>query len=143
MTTISTIQKDHHHMVRNQDIQKQYELRKKEILQKYATLDDYIRVHVLKYSKKKNSYNLYTAIKSEKSLPFAFVPNAFPYKVGTKIQHYTLFSEKPLSKQETTLLLEKLLPKDSTFTFFVNAIHKRSLPSLWHAQVFWHQKIHV
>jgi len=123
---------------RHDRIQKQYELRKKEILQKYATLDDYIRIHVLKYSKKKNIYNLYTAIKSEKSLPFAFVPNAFPYQVGTKTQHYVLFSEKPLSNKDTTQLLGKLLPKHAIFTFFVNDKEKRSLPSLWHAQVFWY-----
>lgn len=62
----------------------------------------------------------------------ALVPNKYPYWTTKDIQHWLLWSDRPLSAASVRAILG-----DGEAVWFVNQPELRSVPGLWHAHVFW------
>ena len=67
--------------------------------------------------------------------PWYFSKNIFPYEIGSGIGHYVLFSLKPMGSKDTESLLGRLLG-GRDYAYFMNPPGLRSVPGLWHVQVF-------
>lgn len=62
----------------------------------------------------------------------ALVPNKYPYWTVKGIQHWLLWSDRPLSAASVQAILG-----NRDIVWFVNQPELRSVPGLWHAHVFY------
>ena len=97
------------------------------------------RVNEERYMKFKNQRVLSLHIKEKylKNRKFIIKPNAFPYEVRKGIIHYVMFSVEPLDSAfiDTILSVYFQIPKERML-WYINAPHLRSIPDLWHCQIF-------
>lgn len=116
------------------DIQQKYIVNKNNILKKYVTYEDFIKIKYLKFKAYQINMKI-VAIKHKDSLGLNFVLNKYPYNIQKNIKHYILFSIKPLSITEQNIIINNLIPQYK-FLNIVNNISDRSIKNLWHCHVF-------
>ena len=119
---------------RSQESQDEYDQNKIATKGVYKSTKDMILINKLKHKCEKINNEL-VAIYDENNLDINLVSNSFPYNVEKNISHLLLWSEKDLTdKMVNEILKNKLQGKE--FVYFRNPEHLRSIPSVFHIQIF-------
>jgi hypothetical protein len=120
-----------------------YEVALKEMRLQWCSVEDMIRVRVLGWKRQRGADG-----KSFAERPVcggwrrrALEPNLFPYEVPRGIEHWVLWSEEPMSRDAVERHLERTAPTwASGWSWVRNPPAARSVPGLWHVQVFFRRK---
>ncbi|KAF9201997.1 hypothetical protein BGZ49_007819 [Haplosporangium sp. Z 27] len=140
-------------MGRSEQVQEAYQRAIKRRTKKYGSPDEYIRQRVLhwppaeKNSELSDGNESSTSSSSSNSLPpsptgpvdpleVRLEKNEFPYSVKPGIEHWLIWSRNMLTDEDwiRAYLNERLPGRD--FLFFINPPELRSVPTIFHVQVF-------
>ncbi len=119
---------------RNKKNQKLYDKFKKNVLNNYESIEDYIKISYLKFDTSFSDTNKKEAIKTSQSLNYKLIKNPYPYTFSDKITHYVLFSIEELTKKEQTHIINTTF-KPKNFIYFINPDDKKSIKNLWHLHI--------
>lgn len=129
----------HADFLRTPEMQSLYDAHKVETLHKYASLDDYIMRKVFQCGCfSENDGKIRAIPPPEEPVLMAWTPNRFPYDLDTNIQHFLIWSNRALSKDEIISCIHKNV-SDSFKTkvhWFENAVEFRTIPKINHVHVF-------
>ena len=103
---------------------------------KYGSRDDFIKIESLKWKPFQDASGKLIAVKTSGGLSVFLEPNKFEYDLRKGIRHYVLWSETALEATEVEKILGDYFGTKGSFLWFVNAREHRSIPGIWHAQVF-------
>ena len=120
---------------RNQESTNNYEKTKTEISNKYESMKDMILINFLNYNSKLTDNNKLVSFKDIDSLRTNIIKNNFPYHVEDNISHLVLWSREDLTDNQIKNILERKY-KNQEYIYFRNPAHIRSIPSVFHIQVF-------
>jgi hypothetical protein len=113
-------------LYRDPTTQYRYDLFKRKLQKKHKTLTEYL-------------YNLCFSSHNTHKL----VNNRFPYCLARGIQHYVLWSRKPLSNEIITkMITQRFSDIHYNHLWFENPASIKSVPGIWHVQVFISSKSH-
>jgi hypothetical protein len=128
--------KSHTDFNRTKEMQAQYDKHRAEVLQKYATLDDFILRFAFKYACYVDNGSKLKAIRPyETVLKWIWTPNSFPYDLVPNVQHFLIWSNRALTEQEIISIIGENVSKDKRYHWFVNDPQYRTIPSVHHAHV--------
>lgn len=99
----------------------------------YNSPEDVIKIKYLNYWSTMNENKKLCAVRNKLSKKIAITMNLFPYYV--EADHMLFWSEKELKQQEIQEYLGKHFGKRE-FIFFRNPPERRTVPNLFHVQVF-------
>ncbi|KAI1321145.1 hypothetical protein EDD11_007711 [Mortierella claussenii] len=139
-------------MGRSEAVQEAYQRAIKRRTKKYGSPDEYIRQRVLHWPPAEKDPSSVDGNESSSScsspsppssptgpvdpLEIALKKNEFPYSIKPGIEHWLIWSRQPLTDETwiRTFLEERLPGRD--FLFFINPPELRSVPTIFHVQVF-------
>lgn len=136
MYSFEEIKLNHDKLIQTKKAQIKFIKTKKEILKVYNTFEDYVKVKYFNFSPI-NIDNKIKSMKNKDSKTYYIGKNDFPYNVSKNINHWILFSIKPLSIKNQQKIIEQSIPKNSEYVFYMNPIEHQNMPDLWHIQIFW------
>ena len=119
---------------RSQESQDKYDQNKIATKGVYKSTKDMILINKLNHKSKKINNEL-VAINDENNLDINLVPNTFPYNIEENISHLLLWSEEDLTDKKVNEILKNKL-NGNKYVYFRNPEHLRSIPSVFHIQVF-------
>jgi hypothetical protein len=122
-------------LYRSIDNQQRYIKHRDATLRRYASYEDYVKIRHMGFEAVAGADGRKVAKKMSDIKSWYFSKNIFPYAIGDGVRHYILFAVKPMSSKNTEALLGKLLG-GKEYIYFRNPPGSRSLPGLWHVQVF-------
>lgn len=152
-TLCHLISANNHHgrLQRHPQVQQAYKTHCEKTTAEFASMRDAILHRVFRFSilPKSEDDRRMQAVVPPSSLPlFVLEPNIYPYWVEPPIQHLVLWyfcdadSQTSKKKNPSEHLIQTTLQKHASerlwkdYIFFINPIHLRSVPDLWHAHVF-------
>ncbi|KAF9351059.1 hypothetical protein BGX26_010849 [Mortierella sp. AD094] len=139
-------------MGRSEQVQEAYQRAIKRRTKKYGSADEYIRQRVLHWPPAERDAETSDGNESSSSCSSASPPssptgpvdplevrlkkNEFPYSVKPGIEHWLIWSRNLLTDEDwiRAYLTERLPGRD--FLFFINPPELRSVPTIFHVQVF-------
>ena len=115
-----------------------YERFRRRILTRWASMEDYIRATMFRWTIAVGRDGRRVALRQRLSggSPIAFEPNPFPYAVGPAEAHWILWAERPMSRPLIQKYLDAVLPAGMRSRFYINRRVQQSVPGVWHAHVF-------
>lgn len=117
-------------------VQARYDRQKKEIVSKYASYEDFVRIRLFQDSFIMGPDKKVRA-QSASSQEFIFEKNKYPYHLERGIHHYVLFARTAWSSARVHTLLPTVLPPDSKEYVVVRSRPEdQSVPGIWHVHVF-------
>ncbi|KAF9994192.1 hypothetical protein BGZ79_001087 [Entomortierella chlamydospora] len=137
---------------RSEQVQEAYQRAIKRRNMKYGSADEYIRQRILHWPPAEKDAETSDGNESSSScssaspsssptgpvdpLEVRLKKNEFPYSVKPGIEHWLIWSRRPLTDENwiRAYLKERLPGRD--FLFFVNPPELRSVPTIFHVQVF-------
>lgn len=123
-------------LFRSVENQRRYLKNRESTLRRYASYEDYIKIRHMGFEPVVATDGRRVAREVPgHAKPWHFSKNTFPYDIGNGIGHYVLFSLKPMGAKDTEALLGSLLG-GREYAYFRNPPGSRSVPGLWHVQVF-------
>lgn len=118
--------------------ERRYGARRRVVSLRYASYEDYIKTKHLGFGRSENGDGKIEAVAREGVRAIYFAKNQFPYEgLGEGVSHWVLFSLVPLTKRQVDALLSVYLPEGTPRSHYVNPPALRSVPGIWHAQVFF------
>jgi hypothetical protein len=105
----------------------------------YVLPGDHIKIDYMNWMPFKNTHGKIFAVRQSVSVDSIILKNTFPYNLRKGIQHYNLFSVKPLSSDEVNIRLREFIGNRKKFMWFVNHPTIQSIPDLWHCHFFYIQ----
>jgi hypothetical protein len=127
-----------HLLVRSAEIQESYMLTKKQVLEEFESMEDYVKHRALglKMIPSPITGKLRHA-KEEESKIIRLIPNDFPYDIESDVFHDVIWSNFPMeSEQVDELIAEMELKMNRKCIYFVNPPHLQSIPQVFHVHVF-------
>lgn len=126
-------------LYRTREGDKAYQRNRAYVQQHYLSYADYIRIKYLNCEAiaPTSQVPFIRSQETSHTLPYAMVPNSFPYHTQPGIHHYILWSMKSHSPTQIESIIRHTFGARPAL-WFVNEPCKRSVPQLWHAHVFWH-----
>jgi len=127
----------HTEFERTPQMQRLYDAHKKDVLQKYASMDDYIFRKVFRcpcYSE--NDGKIRAIPPPEEPVLMVWMPNRFPYDLEQNIHHFLIWSNRALLKDEIISCILNNVSVKSKVYFFENPVQFRTIPKIHHLQVF-------
>ena len=124
---------------RNPKYDKLYAEHRVNTKEKYGSIYDKIMAVEMEYPTKTNEDGKLIVIREENDEKTVFAENLFPYFIEDDIEHNLVFStfKDGLTDEEVNEFLKKHIDHDVYDVFwYENPPHMRSLPLLWHVQVF-------
>lgn len=123
-------------LYRSIENQKKYLKHRDATMRRYESYEDYIKIRHMGFDAISGEDGRKMATDANgHTKPWYFSKNMFPYEIGNGVRHYVLFAQKPMSSKKTEELLGKLLG-GKEYAYFRNPPGSRSVPGLWHVQVF-------
>jgi Protein of unknown function (DUF3605) len=121
-------------LLRKVRVQKAYDAHLKHVDSKYASREDYIKIHSLGWTPIAQNGKT-VATKSAHSKNSMLELNIFPYNLHKDIHHYILWSVTPVHPLKMDSICYKTFI-NTPYLWFVNCPQNRSIPALWHAHIF-------
>lgn len=119
---------------RNKENTEKYENNKIDTRNTYKSTKDMILINMLNH-KSTVMDNKLAATYCENNLRTNLCPNNFPYLLESNILHLLLWSIEELTDEEVSRILKSKL-NGKEYIYFRNPEHLRSIPSVFHIQVF-------
>ena len=121
--------------VRSKESSSNYGKNKIIIKNTYGSIKDMILIKTLNYDSIKKEDNKLYAEKKEDSYKYHLIYNDFPYSITDDVLHLVLWSDENLTIEEGEKILNKKL-KGLKYIFYRNPEYLRSVPAVFHFQVF-------
>jgi hypothetical protein len=116
-----------------------YDATLRETRRQWRSVEDQVRVGSLGWSRVKGGDGRWIAVRpAEGWRQRVLQPNPYPYDVPAGVEHWILWSETPMTRSEVEQYLERKAPAwFSGWTWQRNPPAARSVPGLWHVQVYF------
>lgn len=111
---------------------------RRQVLERYASMGDYVKITKLDYAPSTDADGRITAAQppaEEGGQPhITFRPNDFPYNFQQGVEHHNVWSTCPLTPEELQSVIESNR-RGWECMHFVNPESLASIPAVWHAHV--------
>lgn len=141
LRTIIIVEKEFDKLSRSSDQQRDYEVFRYWLKQKYQSVLDYILVAKFRFDKRKGDdsrWYAYPSLKETAETQTKLVPNDFPYSMEKGIVHYVLWKTKQSVLQQDIEEAKKELGKRMKVIdtlHWINPPHLQSLPEIDHVHI--------
>lgn len=116
---------------------KEYQRFKEQILLKYVSLVDFIKITKLSFESRTGDAGKLSAIEpTAEPVPpkVLWIPNDFPYSFEAGVQHDCIWSTKPMTPEAIEATIQQRIPEHE-HVWFVNPPELGSIPGVWHCHV--------
>jgi len=127
---------------RHPDMADLYQQNVENIISKYGSLSDHIKIKYMNWKSVKCCEDLDDRLCAVRktgnhSLYDIIIKNDFPYNLRKGLEHYVLFSVTPLTDEQVQLRIRYHFEniKAGNFLWFVNQESNQSIPDLWHCHI--------
>jgi hypothetical protein len=117
-----------------------YETALRETRATWRSVEDHVRFQVLGWQRRKGVSGRWQAVRPSSGgwRRRALVVNPYPYEVPAGVEHWILWSEDAMTRGEVERYLERETPAWATgWSWVRNPPAARSVPDLWHVQVYF------
>lgn len=131
-------QGDLHHFTRDQDIQRTYDLFKKDTSRDYGRgFEDLLLIRIFKFNAITSTADgkKYAIDQGDSLRGPILVQNDFPYSLPSNVKHYVVWAQFTLTEEDVLPILQDNF-KAMEFVYFLNPVVLQSVKSISHFQVF-------